>query len=90
MRIRYVCSRPCQENLPKSLQHNTLNKSRHRKERAQSLFMAELQCLSSKQQILLNSNRVPDEQKGEKRSELRGPDSYSIKSGGKKSSIFLH
>lgn len=64
MRFRYVRSQPCQENLPKSLQHNTLNKSRHRKERAQSLFMAELRCLSSKQQILLNSNQVPDERKG--------------------------
>ena len=61
----YVHSRPCQENQPKSLQHNTLNKSRHRKETAQSLFMAELQCLSSKQQILLNLYQVSDEQKSE-------------------------
>lgn len=63
----YVHSRPCQENQPKSLQHNTLNKSRHRKETAQSLFMAELQCLSSKQQILLNLYQVSDEQKERKR-----------------------
>lgn len=61
----YIHSRPCQENQPKSLQHNTLNKSRHRKETAQSLFMAELQCLSSKQQILLNLYQVSDEQKRE-------------------------
>lgn len=59
----YVHSRPCQEPQPKSLQHNTLNKSRHRKETAQSLFMAELQRLSSKQQILLNLYQVSDEQK---------------------------
>lgn len=56
----------CQENQPKSLQHNTLNKSRHRKETAQSLFMAELQRLSSKQQILLNFYHVSDEQRREK------------------------
>ena len=62
----YVHRRPSQENQPKSLQHNTLNKSHHRKETAQSLFMAELQCLSSKQQILLNSYHVSDEQKREK------------------------
>lgn len=62
----YIHSRPCQENLPKSLKHNTLNKSRHRKERAQSLFMAELQLLSSKQQILLNLYQVSDEQQREK------------------------
>lgn len=62
----YIHSRPCQENLPKSLKHNTLNKSRHRKETAQSLFMAELQLLSSKQQILLNLYQVSDEQQREK------------------------
>lgn len=61
-----IHNQPCQENQPKSLQHNTLNKSRHRKETAQSLFMAELQCLSSKQQILLNLYHVSDEQKREK------------------------
>lgn len=61
-----IHSRACQESQPKSLQHNTLNKSRHRKETAQSLFMAELQCLSSKQQILLNLYHVSDERKREK------------------------
>lgn len=34
--------------------------------------MAELQCLSSKQQILLNSNHVSDEQKRENGGELTG------------------
>lgn len=55
-----------QENQPKSLQHNTLNKSRHRKETAQSLFMAKLQSLSSKQQILLNFYQVSDEHESER------------------------
>lgn len=62
-----------QENQPKSLQHNTLNKSHHRKETAQSLFMAEPRCLSSKQQILLNLYQVSDEQqqRERRRSELK-------------------
>lgn len=62
----YVHSRPCQEKQPKSLQHNTLNKSGHRKETAPSLFMAELQRLSSKQQILLNLYQVSDEERRER------------------------
>lgn len=65
--IGSIYSQPCQENLPKSLQHNPLNKSHHRKETAQSLFMAEVQCLSSKQQILLNLYQVSDQCKSEKK-----------------------